>query len=172
MGLVLLAPIALLRVTPMGSNVRDLDVMRFGFSGPPRYVELMQIDASPTDSRLAVKIYPGDADPTLTMVSPANGAVIATGRRITMGGRAFDDHGVSAVQVVLRRSDGVGLQADGRLGVAAWLPGFVTNPGGPATNWQFSSPVLTAGVWTVYSRAIDSVGKEQLTYLTATVTLR
>ena len=130
------------------------------------------IDASPTDSRLAVKIYPGDADPTLTMVSPANGAVIATGRRITMGGRAFDDHGVSAVQVVLRRSDGVGLQADGRLGVAAWLPGFVTNPGGPATSWQFSSPVLTAGVWRVYSRAIDSVGKEQLTYPTATVTLR
>ena len=50
-GLALLAPIVLLRLTPLGRGVRDLDVMRFGFSGPPRYVELMQVDAAPTDLR-------------------------------------------------------------------------------------------------------------------------
>jgi len=50
-GLVLLVPILVLRMTPLGSNVRDLDIMRFGFAGPPRYIELMQIDAEPTDLR-------------------------------------------------------------------------------------------------------------------------
>lgn len=129
-------------------------------------------DATKTGSTITVKVYPGDADPTITLVSPVNGTTIATGRRITMGGRAFDDLGVSAVQVFLRRSDGVGLQADGRLGTATWLPAFVTNTGGLTTNWQYTSPVLSAGVWTVYARAIDSVGKEQLTFPNAIVTLR
>ena len=50
-GLALLAPILALRLTPLGSHVRDLDVMRFGFAGPPRYIELMQIDAQPADLR-------------------------------------------------------------------------------------------------------------------------
>jgi TonB family protein len=48
-GLALLAPLLLLRTTPLGTRLRELRVMRFGFAGPPRYVELMQIDARPTD---------------------------------------------------------------------------------------------------------------------------
>ncbi len=50
-GLALLAPIIVLRVTPLGSRVRDLSVMRFGFAGAPRFIELMQVDAEPTDLR-------------------------------------------------------------------------------------------------------------------------
>lgn len=46
-GLVMLAPLLGLRATPLGRQVRQLDIMRFGFAGPPRFVELMQVDAIP-----------------------------------------------------------------------------------------------------------------------------
>ena len=48
-GLAMLAPVLVLRLTSLGSSVRDLDAMRFGFAGPPRYVELVQIDAQTAD---------------------------------------------------------------------------------------------------------------------------
>ena len=50
-GLALLAPMLALRLTPLGKRTRELDIMRFGFAGPPRYVELMQIEAAPTNLR-------------------------------------------------------------------------------------------------------------------------
>ncbi len=48
-SLALLAPLIVMRATPLGARFRDIRVMRFGFAGPPRYVELMQVDARPTD---------------------------------------------------------------------------------------------------------------------------
>ena len=48
-GLLLLAPLLVLRSTPLGNRVRELPIMRFGFAGPPRYIELMQVDARPAD---------------------------------------------------------------------------------------------------------------------------
>lgn len=48
-GLALLAPLLAMRVTPLGERVRNLPFLRFGFAGPPRYVELMQIEANPTN---------------------------------------------------------------------------------------------------------------------------
>ena len=48
-GVALLAPLILLRITPLGQRVRDIPVMRFGFAGPPRYVEIMQVDARPSN---------------------------------------------------------------------------------------------------------------------------
>lgn len=48
-GFALLAPLLALRATPLGAKLRHSQVMRFGFAGPPRYVELMQIDARNTD---------------------------------------------------------------------------------------------------------------------------
>ena len=48
-GLVFLAPIVVLRMSPLGAQVRELSVMRFGFAGAPRFIELMQVDAEPTD---------------------------------------------------------------------------------------------------------------------------
>jgi TonB family protein len=48
-GLAMLAPLVVLRTTSLGPRVREAPFMRFGFAGPPRYVELMQIDAQPTD---------------------------------------------------------------------------------------------------------------------------
>lgn len=48
-GLALLAPFAVLITTPLGKQVRDVPILRFGFSGPPRYIELMQVDSQPFD---------------------------------------------------------------------------------------------------------------------------
>jgi TonB family protein len=48
-GLAMLSPLLALRTTPLGRQLRETPLMRFGFAGPPRYVELMQIDAQPTD---------------------------------------------------------------------------------------------------------------------------
>jgi TonB family protein len=45
----MLAPFVVLRTTPLGNRVREIPIMRFGFAGPPRYIELMQIDARPTE---------------------------------------------------------------------------------------------------------------------------
>ncbi len=44
----LLAPILMIQLTPLGPELRRSRIMRFGFEGPPRYVELVQIDARPT----------------------------------------------------------------------------------------------------------------------------
>lgn len=44
----LLAPILVIQWTPLGQHVRRTRIMRFGFEGPPRFVELVQIDAAPT----------------------------------------------------------------------------------------------------------------------------
>ena len=48
-GLALLAPFVVLYTTPLGRQMRDVPIMRFGFSGPPRYIELMQVDSQPFD---------------------------------------------------------------------------------------------------------------------------
>jgi TonB family protein len=45
----LLVPLLVLRTTPLGARLRHSRIMRFGFAGPPRFVELMQIDARSTD---------------------------------------------------------------------------------------------------------------------------
>jgi hypothetical protein len=130
------------------------------------------VDSSYSGSRTVFAIYPGDADPTATMTSPVRGAVI-TSRVVVAGGRAFDDHGVAAVLLLVVRSDGVGVQADGRIGTTlAWVKAYVTNPGGTATNWQYTSPTLPPGSWTVYARPEDSVGKFALTYPSAAVTVK
>lgn len=48
-ALTLLSPLLAMRITPFGDRVRNLPILRFGFAGPPRYVELMQIEANPTN---------------------------------------------------------------------------------------------------------------------------
>jgi TonB family protein len=46
-GLVLLAPLLALRLTPLGHQVREIPVMRFGFEGAPRIVALVPEAADP-----------------------------------------------------------------------------------------------------------------------------
>jgi len=45
---VAIAPLIVIGITPVGKALRDTPLMRFGLEGPPRFVELVQIDAQPT----------------------------------------------------------------------------------------------------------------------------
>ena len=47
-GMAMLAPFLLMRITPLGQAVRRIPIMRFGFEGTPRFVELVQVEAQPT----------------------------------------------------------------------------------------------------------------------------
>ena len=51
------------------------------------------------------------------------------------------------------------------------MTAFITNPGGTFTNWNYTTVALPSGTWKVSARAIDSVGKVQLTWPTSTITL-
>jgi len=131
-------------------------------------------DSSPTGSRINYLVYPGDADPTIELNSPTDGATISgTGGVLSAGGRAFDDVGVAGVELFVRNPAGTqGIRPDGSVGSQpGWLAAFVTNPGGTFTNWNYTSPALPAGTWLVSARTVDSVGKAQLTYPTVTVTV-
>lgn len=131
------------------------------------------VDSSSSGSRTTYLVFPGDADPTMQLNTPTDGATITgTGGVIATGGRAFDDVGVSAVQVLIANPAGTsGITSAGTVGNPGWVAAFVTNPGGLFTNWTYTPAALPAGTWRVSARAVDSVGKTQLTYPTVTVTL-
>jgi TonB family protein len=61
----MLAPLLVLQITPLGARVRKTRALRFGFAGPPRYVELMQIDARPSEWML-----PRDVGRVVTQAGP------------------------------------------------------------------------------------------------------
>ena len=46
-GVALLAGVFGLRATPLGTVVRESRLMRFGLEGPPRFVQLVQVEAEP-----------------------------------------------------------------------------------------------------------------------------
>jgi len=117
-------------------------------------------------------VYPGDADPTLEYNSPVSGTSVPDGR-IAAAGRAFDDLGVASVQlqIVETGSPGVGLRLDGSIGAPQWIPAFVSNAGGSFTNWNYVSPPMPSGGWTVLVNPLDSVGKGLVTIPSRTVTV-
>jgi trimeric autotransporter adhesin len=117
-------------------------------------------------------VFPGDADPTLQYDSPVNGTHFPDGK-IAAGGRAFDDVGVAEVLVEIRDTANPqrGLRADGTIGTPQFIRAFVTNAGGTFTNWNYVSPPMPAGGWTVLAVPIDSVGKGTLTVPSRTVSV-
>jgi hypothetical protein len=148
------------------AGVWRLDAVAVGADG--------SVDSSPFGSRVTLLVFPGDDDPTVTLNSPVDAAVL-TGTQgiLSLGGRAFDDHGVRAVQVLVRNVDGTrGMCPDHSFcRRPAWTAAFVTNPGGLSTNWSLATPALPKGTWRVSARAVDSVGKATPTYPTHTVTV-
>ena len=107
----------------------------------------------------SARVYPGDDLPTVTVNSPNQNQVITT-NRISVNGRADDDNGLSAVEVLFRNIDtGQYLQADGSLGGFSWLDAALTNPGADRTNFDLATPVLPDGTWDVTVRAVDNRGQ-------------
>jgi hypothetical protein len=116
-------------------------------------------------------IFPGDTDPYLNLDSPNNGATLTN--FISIGGRAFDNVSVRRVEIQVRNtSTGAYLQASGAFGtIPAWIPAFLTNPGGVGSNYAYTTPNLPPATYLVSARAVDSVGQVQPVPNTATVTV-
>jgi hypothetical protein len=99
-------------------------------------------------------IFPGDADPTIELSAPTTGEVVTT--FIPVGGRAFDDTGVDAVEVQIIDDSGQFLTAGGSWSKdPVWIDAFVTNPRGLSTNWSYASPDLPPGTYTILARSRD-----------------
>lgn len=131
---------------------------------------LGQFDMTTTNATARYLIFPGDADPTSVIYAPLDGATVTN--TIALSGRAFDDAGIQALQVqVIDLANGKGLRANGTFGVAEWLPTFLTNPGGPESNYVYTSPVLAPGSYRVDVRPTDSVGQVQPIPTSVTVTV-
>ncbi|NNE74522.1 MAG: hypothetical protein HKN26_12720 [Acidimicrobiales bacterium] len=130
-----------------------------------------QYDPSVSGARCTCFVYPGDADPTTQMNTPTEGAVLPAGP-IAVGGRIFDDNSVSRVQIFIRNRDtGQGPRQDGTIGNPQWVDGFLTNPGGSGSDFQYTSIALPAGRYTVQARAIDGRGHVDLVRARANIEL-
>ncbi|MBM3676152.1 MAG: hypothetical protein FJW88_14680 [Actinobacteria bacterium] len=131
---------------------------------------LGQLDTSTAGAEARYKIFPGDADPTSLLYSPADGSTLTNA--VSISGRAFDDVAIMSVQVkVTNVATGKGLRPDGTFGTGEWLQAFVTNPGGPASNFVYTSPTLPPGTYRVDVQPVDSVTNVQWVPLTITVTV-
>jgi len=109
-------------------------------------------------------IYPGDLDPYLVSAldSPVNGATQAGS--IVLGGRAQDDHGIKRVEVTIRNSGGLYMNSSGVFGpTPTWIETFLTSPGTPGSNFNYTSPTVPNGAYTVNVRAVDNFNQLQQT---------
>ena len=109
----------------------------------------------------SARIFPGDTQPTVTVVQPTAGQTITSGR-IAATGSANDDQSLQRVEILIRNLDtGQYLRRDNSFGGAQWIEVSLTNPGADRSNWDYSSPVLPDGEYTVFLRAVD--GNDQTT---------
>jgi hypothetical protein len=154
-------------VTVPANGSYQVDAIAIGTDG--------NVDSTATGSRTTFKVFPGDATPTTQLNNPLAGAVIkGTGGVISIGGRAFDDNSIAAVQLLIANPGStVGVTATGTVGKPAWVNAFVTNPlGGPATNWNYSTVALPAGTYKITARATDNVGQLDANPPSVTITLK
>jgi len=132
-----------------------------------------QLDGATSGAVAKYLIYPGDIDPYLNpaLDTPVNGAT-QTGA-IVVGGRAEDDHGISNVQVSIKNASNKYMSAAGTFTSSSqtWISTFLTSPGTPGSNFNYTSPVVPPGVYTVSVRATDNWGQVQQTPRVFTVTV-
>ncbi len=129
-----------------------------------------QYDSSAARAVSNIRLYPGDAEPTIELNSPVAGDQFIGGV-ISASGRAFDDIGVERIEVLIRsRTQWLGPRQDGSLGSPQWVEAFASNPGGVFTDWSYSSIELPQGEWYVRARTVDSVGKTTTDYPQVLVT--
>lgn len=107
----------------------------------------------------SLRLYPGDARPTVTITLPSDNQVL-TNNRIAVAGSANDDNSVSAIELLIRNADtGEYLRTDGSFGAAQWIPGSLTNPGGSRSNFDYQTGILPDGTWDVLVRSRDNHGQ-------------
>ncbi len=129
-----------------------------------------QWDGSSAGATAEYLIYPGDLDPYLVpaLDSPVNGASLPGG--IVLGGRAQDDHAIKRVEVTIQNAGGQYMSSTGVFSAApVWVETFLTSPGTPGSNFNYTSPALPVGAYTINVRAIDNWGQVQQTPRVLTV---
>jgi hypothetical protein len=137
-----------------------------------------QQDGSTSGATARYLVYPGDADPTLepTLFLPAEGTVFGDSR-IVVSGRATDDVGMSRVEIRIGNSAGQGMSSSGTFSTPSvpgnypWISAFLTSPGSPGSNYAYTSPVVPAGSYTIWVRAVDNYGQVQQTPRSVGVTV-
>ena len=104
-------------------------------------------------------IYPGDADPTINVASPTTNSTFS--QVIGATGYANDDTGVAKVELQVKNSGGQYMAVNGTFtgSSSAWIPAYVTNPNGQRTNFNYNTPVLPPGTYTMTLRSTDVNGQ-------------
>jgi hypothetical protein len=132
-----------------------------------------QQDTSTSGATARYLVYPGDLDPWLNpnLGSPNDGDT-QTGAAIIVGGRAEDDTGISRVEVQFVNSAGLYMQTNGTFSsTERWITAFLTSPGTPGSNFNYTTPIIPEGVYIVRTRARDVNDQYQQVPREVTVTL-
>jgi hypothetical protein len=68
-----------------------------------------------------------------------------------------DDISLGGVEIRFRNVDtGQYLRSDGSLGNSQWIQAALTNPGGDRSNFDYQTPIIPDGTWTVQIRSEDN----------------
>lgn len=120
-----------------------------------------QQDPSTSGATARYVLYPGDQPPIVVMnlLQPQNGALFTDGR-IQVTGRVEDDRQIDQAQVAIRNSAGQYLGSNGTFTSTneSWRTAFLNSPGSPGSNYNYTSPVVPAGEYTVRVRGVDHHG--------------
>jgi PKD repeat protein len=131
------------------------DVTAFAFDGSG------QQDPTTTNATARYVLYPGDQPPVVVMnlLQPQNGALFTDGR-IQVTGRVEDDRQIASAQVAIVNAAGQYLGSNGTFTstTESWRSAFLNSPGSPGSNYNYTSPVVPAGDYTVRVRGVDNHG--------------
>jgi hypothetical protein len=165
--------------TPNGTSTTFLlsvDLPQAGDWRPTAYAvdTSGQQDTSTSGASARYLVYPGDLDPWLNpnLGSPNEGDTL-TGGAIIVGGRAEDDTGIARVEVQFVNSAGLYMQTNGTFSsTERWITAFLTSPGTPGSNFNYTTPIIPADVYIVRTRARDVNDQYQQIPREVTVTLQ
>lgn len=120
-----------------------------------------QQDPSTTGATARYVLYPGDQPPVVVMnlLQPTEGAIFNDGR-IQVTGRVEDDRQIASAQIAIRNAAGQYLSSAGTFTSTSesWRSAFLNSPGSPGSNYNYTSPVVPAGQYTVRVRGVDHHG--------------
>jgi PKD repeat protein len=118
-----------------------------------------QQDSSTTGATARYSYFPGDAPPGFEagLGQPVDGSTFNQGK-IVVTGRAIDDIGIARVDVAVVNSAGQYMSSTGAFTTTtpSWRAAFLNSPGSPGSNYSYTTPVMSAGTYTVHVRPTDN----------------
>ena len=94
--------------------------------------------------------------PAAPCEKPVSGRSFDQGK-IVVTGRAEDDIKIAKVEVAIVNAAGQYMSSTGTFTstTESWRGAFLNSPGSPASNYSYTTPVITSGTYTVHVRATD-----------------